>query len=446
MDSPAIKVEGLSKRYRIGARLRQRNFREALTDAALAPLRRLKSFGRSSHREEDSIWALRQVSFEVRQGEVLGIIGPNGAGKTTLLKLLSRITDPTEGRAVLNGRVGSLLEVGTGFHSELTGWENIYLSGAILGMRKAEIDARFDQIVAFSGIEPFIDTPVKRYSHGMRVRLGFAVAAHLEPEILLVDEVLAVGDAAFKRKSLGKMGELQKGGRTVIFVSHNMASIKNLCTSCIALDKGRIMASGDVADTVQRYLQAFEPVGDAGSGGGFSFEVPRPEPAPEAYITRVELLDEDRAVARRLETRACFRARIHFRSEVASGRFSLRLSLQTLDGAPLILYDMEQTGGFHLACDPGDHFADVVMPELPLAAGHYVIGAAISVPHIRLLHNAERTGEIEVSARDAYGTGSPLSSQRCFVAVEHFWQVPDDDEGLREMGYGPKGSAGPADR
>ncbi len=433
MDSPAIKVEGLSKRYRIGARLRQRNFREALTDAALAPLRRLKSFGRSSHREEDSIWALRQVSFEVQPGEVLGIIGPNGAGKTTLLKILSRITEPTEGRAVLNGRVGSLLEVGTGFHSELTGRENIYLSAAILGMRKAEIDARFDQIVAFSGVEPFIDTPVKRYSSGMRVRLGFAVAAHLEPEILLVDEVLAVGDAAFKRKSLGKMGELQKGGRTVIFVSHNMASIKKLCTSCIALDKGRIVASGDVADTVEHYLQAVERVGDAGSGGGFSFEVPRPEPVPAAYITRIELLDEGGSPARRLETCGYFRARIHFHCPRA-GRFAVLLSLQTLDGVPLIAYTTERTGGFHLSCGPGDHYVEVVVPELPLTEGTYVLGAGTSVPHVRWLHRAERVGEVRVAARDVYGSGQPLSQRECVVAVGHEWRIAEDDAGLERVG------------
>ncbi len=430
--APAIQVNALSKRYRIGARVRTRNFREALTDAALAPLRRLRSFGRSSHRERDAIWALRDVSFEVQEGEVLGIIGRNGAGKTTLLKILSRITDPTEGRAELAGRVASLLEVGTGFHPELTGRENIYLSGAILGMRKAEIDARFDEIVDFSGIEEFIDTPVKRYSSGMRVRLGFAVSAHLEPEILLVDEILAVGDAAFRRKSLGKMGDLSRAGRTVLFVSHNMASIRHLCTSCIALDGGRIMAAGDADEVVRRYLDAVQEGVETPGASGFSFDLRRPEPAPEAYVTRIELLDADGDLATRLETGGYFRARIHFHCCTA-GRFSIRLSLDTLGGASLVAYTMERTGGFHVSCRPGDHYVDVIIPALPLAAGRYAIGAHTTIPRVRPLHKADRIGQIEVTARDVYGTGIPVSSDLCVLALPHVWHVPEGDDGIEAL-------------
>jgi len=255
MSEIIIQVENLGKRYRIGQGVRANytTLRDRISDAFTAPFRRLSS---TVHRpsSNDYIWALKEVSFEVKRGEVVGIIGRNGAGKSTLLKILSRITEPTEGRAIMQGRVGSLLEVGTGFHPELTGRENIYLNGAILGMKKAEIDRKFDEIVAFAEIEKFIDTPVKHYSSGMYVRLAFAVAAHLEPEILLVDEVLAVGDLAFQKKCLGKMGDIAKKGRTVLFVSHNMAAIERLCDRCILLQEGRIAKSGMVADVVQSYV------------------------------------------------------------------------------------------------------------------------------------------------------------------------------------------------
>src|SRR5437773_366672 len=227
----AIRCQGLGKQYRLGPRQRYRALRDALPALALAPFRGLRSaigFGRPTA-QGATLWALRDVSFEVSAGEIVGIIGANGAGKSTLLKILSRITEPTEGEAEIHGRVGSLLEVGTGFHPELTGRDNTYLNGAILGMRKTEIDGKFAEIVAFAEIEKFIDTPVKHYSSGMYVRLAFAVAAHLEAEILVVDEVLAVGDAAFQKKCLGKMGDVAHEGRTVLFVSHNMNAVKSLC-------------------------------------------------------------------------------------------------------------------------------------------------------------------------------------------------------------------------
>ncbi len=213
----------------------------------------------ASRGDDPELWALRDVSLQVQRGEAVALIGPNGAGKSTLLKLLSRITLPTEGRIVMHGRVATLLEVGTGFHPELSGRENIFVNGAILGMRRREIDARFDEIVEFSGIERFIDTPVKRYSSGMYVRLAFAVAAHLEPEILLIDEVLAVGDAEFQRKCLGKMQEVSEGGRTVVFVSHNMAAVQRLCSRAFVIDKGRLAMQGSVTDAVAAYLDTTGP-------------------------------------------------------------------------------------------------------------------------------------------------------------------------------------------
>lgn len=257
MTDIAIRVENLGKRYSIGGpKEPYKTIRETLLDVANAPVNLVKSAvgGHSGSAPEEMIWALKDVSFEVKQGEVIGIIGPNGAGKSTLLKILTRITEPTEGFAEIHGRVGSLLEVGTGFHPELTGRENIYLNGAILGMRKTEIQRNFDEIVDFSGVEKFIDTPVKRYSSGMQVRLAFAVAAHLEPEILLVDEVLAVGDAEFQKKCLGKMGDVAQEGRTVLFVSHNLQAVAKLCRRCVLLRFGEIHRDGSSAQVVTEYL------------------------------------------------------------------------------------------------------------------------------------------------------------------------------------------------
>jgi lipopolysaccharide transport system ATP-binding protein len=259
MSETIIKVENLSKQYRIGAKERYKTFRETLVDAAKAPFRRISGLNpkpQIRNRQSETIWALRDVSFEVNQGEVVGIIGRNGAGKTTLLKILSKITEPTEGRVELRGRVGSLLEVGTGFHPELTGHENVYLYGAILGMDRWEVTRKFDEIIAFAELEKFVDTPVKRYSSGMYMRLAFAVAAHLEPEILLVDEVLAVGDAAFQKKCMGKMGDVSKEGRTVLFISHNMGAVGALCGNAIWLDRGQIAGHGDVNSVINRYLNA----------------------------------------------------------------------------------------------------------------------------------------------------------------------------------------------
>ena len=252
MSEISIKVENISKMYNIGlAQQRHDTLRDQIVDLISAPFRRS-----GKDREEGIFWALRDVSFEVMRGEVLGIIGRNGAGKSTLLKLLSRITEPTSGRAVINGRVGSLLEVGTGFHPELTGRENVFLNGAILGMHRTEITRKFDEIVAFAEIDQFLDTPVKRYSSGMYVRLAFAVAAHLEPEILLVDEVLAVGDVEFQKKCLGKMDDVAKLGRTVLFVSHNMNAIQRLCSQTIFVDKGVLVEKGLTRDVVSGYISS----------------------------------------------------------------------------------------------------------------------------------------------------------------------------------------------
>jgi lipopolysaccharide transport system ATP-binding protein len=294
MNNLAIQVEGLSKQYRIGERkARYHSLRETLTNSVTAAQRRLVSiFQGSAGQTSDSdntIWALNDVSFNVERGEVIGIIGRNGAGKSTLLKILSRITEPTTGFAEIRGRVGSLLEVGTGFHPELTGTENIYLNGAILGMRKAEIERKFDEIVSFAEVDKFIDTPVKHYSSGMHLRLAFAVAAYLEPEILIVDEVLAVGDANFQRKCLDKMQDVGQQGRTVLLVSHNMSAITRMCPRAILLSEGRVIKEGPATEVVSGYLSS-------GLAATATREWPDPTTAPGGKVARlraVRVRDDD---------------------------------------------------------------------------------------------------------------------------------------------------------
>ena len=333
MSDWAIKVEDLGKLYRIGERKPYFRLTEAIETVATAPLRGIRramtdrktraSGGDEStstatadpanrvdvqfHHEDEKFWALRGVSFEVAQGEVLGIIGRNGAGKSTLLKLIARITEPTEGCIRMRGRVASLLEVGTGFHPELTGRENVFLNGTILGMTHREVKAKFDEIVAFSGVETFLDTPVKRYSSGMRVRLAFAVAAHLEPEVLIIDEVLAVGDAEFQTKCLGKMDDVAKSGRTVLFVSHNMGAVQRLCRRAIMLREGRVTAEGDSGPIVQQYLSSGE------HDDGSSFIRQHADPVKAAEITRVNLTDEDDTPLSSYPTGSTVKLRMEFR-------------------------------------------------------------------------------------------------------------------------------------
>jgi len=255
MSRVAIRGVGLGKRYAIGERARYLALRDILANAIKAPTRLLKSNRQNGKHRREQLWALDDVSFEVQEGEVVGLIGRNGAGKTTLLKILSRVTRPTTGFAEVHGRMGTLLEVGTGFHPELTGRENVFLSGAILGMSHREMNSKFDEMVAFAEVEKFIDTPLKHYSTGMQMRLAFAVAAHLEPEILLVDEVLAVGDASFQKKCLGKMGDVSRQGRTIIFVSHNMTALRSLCTRVLWLNGGKVIETGAAGEVIDHYLQ-----------------------------------------------------------------------------------------------------------------------------------------------------------------------------------------------
>jgi lipopolysaccharide transport system ATP-binding protein len=364
-----LRVEHLHKRYRIGEREPYKALRDVLTDTAKAPLRLLRGKRRTRVEPTDRIWALDDVSFDVHEGEVLGLIGRNGAGKSTLLKVLSRITDPTEGQVTLRGRVGSLLEVGTGFHPELTGRENIFLNGTILGMRRAEIVRRFDEIVAFSGVERFLDTPVKRYSSGMQVRLAFAVAAHLEPEILLVDEVLAVGDAEFQEKCLGKMRDVTREGRTVVFVSHNLAAVRGLCTRALLLEQGRLLFDGDTDEAVERYLgraggrHAAVIEGDALEGRIAKSKVYGETPL--FRCTRIAVLDETGAPSVSFRSDEDVTVAIDF--TVLRAVPSLRLLVTLTDANQAVVLrtenvdDAELDGPLRL--EPGDYRSSVVLPR-----------------------------------------------------------------------------------
>jgi lipopolysaccharide transport system ATP-binding protein len=364
---PTIRVESLGKCYRVDRGSRRsgyRTLRESLVEAASAPLRRWRA-GAAAGRGEP-FWALDDVSFEVRPGEVMGVIGRNGAGKSTLLKILSRITKPTTGTVQLRGRVGSLLEVGTGFHPELTGRENIYLSGAILGMSRAEIARKFDRIVAFAEVERFLDTPVKRYSSGMYVRLAFAVAANMETEILLVDEVLAVGDAAFQKKCLGKMGDVAREGRTVLFVSHNLGAMTGLCETGTWLDGGRLKATGDIRSIVNRYvsdtvdrsadvmdLREARREGDFGTMG---------------RIATVEVVS---GLPLRHGEPAVFRISLEARAEIEG--VSVGLGFSTPEGTRLLTYDSDYGAERHGSAKGRLVQVLLEVDRLPLSPGLYTL-------------------------------------------------------------------------
>jgi lipopolysaccharide transport system ATP-binding protein len=370
MKDIAIHVNGLGKQYHIGAeKAKYRTLRSTLTQAFTSPFRRairlLQGHASAAGDLDETMWALRDVSFDVRAGEVVGIIGRNGAGKSTLLKILSRITEPTEGFAEIRGRIGSLLEVGTGFNQELTGRENVYLNGAILGMKRREIDRKFDQIVDFAEVGKFVDTPVKHYSSGMYVRLAFAVAAHMDPEILVVDEVLSVGDAEFQQKCLGKMKEAAGGGRTVLFVSHNMTAVAQLCERAILLDEGRIVKAGEPRDVIGHYLSA----GVASTGEWQAGE----ESTADARIERVRV-KVDGTPTPSVPFDQPFTVELLYRIHRPMRRFLIWLNLEADDGTLLWQsWDIDSTRWGPRVREPGLYRSSCRVPASLLRPGHYVL-------------------------------------------------------------------------
>lgn len=423
MGDKALTVEGLSKAYRVGSKDEQcETLYDAIKGWAKAPVanfRKIRDLQRfDSYDRPDVFWALKDISFELEKGEVLGVIGRNGAGKSTLLKVLCRITEPTRGQAEVCGRVGSLLEVGTGFHPDLTGRENVYLNGAILGMRKGEIDRKFDEIVDFAGVETFIDTPVKRYSSGMRMRLAFSVAAHLEPEILIIDEVLAVGDAEFQKKCLGKMKHVAGHGRTVLFVSHNMGAVSALCSKALVLDQGEIRFEGSATDGIAHYLRkvgenAAIPVGEREDRSG----------TQELKMTSVRFLNgagestdtigagDDLAIEIGYELSAPEIKNIHFQVNFVDSFGSILFTCftKTLNtNFPLI------KAGAKVRCS---------IPNLPLAPGNYTITLICKEAKAKLIDCVEAAAGFVVTSGDFFGSGRVTPADCGSFMVKHRWEL-----------------------
>ena len=419
-----IRAEGLGKRYIIGHQAQREPYvalRDVIAQAARNVFTKAGSpFGSRglSGTTTEEFWALKNVSFEVRRGEVMGIIGRNGAGKRTLLKVLSRIAEPTEGRVTIKGRVSSLLEVGTGFHPELSGRENIYLNGAILGMTRSEIKRKFDEIVDFAEIEKFLDTPVKRYSSGMYVRLAFAVAAHLEPEILIVDEVLAVGDAEFQKKCLGKMSEVAGGGRTVLFVSHNMDAVRRLCVSGLLLSSGVVEFAGKTEECIERYVSQL-----ANLEASHTIEFAKQSPK-RPHLLRIEMFDAQNGPLPRPTTWGFVRFRIHFHSPSQVKNASIVLYISTMSGVLLTMCSTTPDSGISLEYRPGDNYVDCDISQLMLSAGSFIVGAGLFVPNIEWFDNQPLAAAFEVQGRDIFDSGLAPSANRYLIPMPHAWRLP----------------------
>jgi homopolymeric O-antigen transport system ATP-binding protein len=452
MSEIAVRVENLSKLYKIGAR---QNRHDTLRDHLVYSVASL--FSRNGHDptgsaqqavsggpsssfssqpvgssgqtsavdgRSDIIWALKDVSFEIKHGDAVGFVGRNGAGKSTLLKILSRITEPTTGRAEIYGRVGSLLEVGTGFHPELTGRENVFLNGAILGMRKAEIERKFDEIVAFSEIETFIDTPVKRYSSGMRVRLAFSVAAHLEPEILIVDEVLAVGDTEFQKKCLGKMDDVTKEGRTVLFVSHNLAALRRLCNQGLLLDRGQATCYDSVDNCVARYDQMMVNGSAVMSAPHVLYESRSGNKNSQFEIKRLEILDCEGKPKNRIFTWDSFVIRVIYEAQRGVvGKGAVVIVITTPDGTPLLYLSNQPDCAVSMDIEIGQNVVDCSIKRVPLSAGEYHIRVGLVIPHLEWLLKLETLGRFEIGPRDVFNSGLSPTSARALLAIPHDWRV-----------------------
>lgn len=405
-----VEIRGLSKRYALGSPQGSQMLRERLIEMVKRP------FGRA--KEGNSIWALRDVSLDINEGEVVGIIGRNGAGKSTLLKVMSRITYPTSGNIKVRGRVASLLEVGTGFHDELTGRENIYLNGSILGMRKREVDQRFDAIVEFSGVRQFLDTPIKRYSSGMRLRLGFAVAAHLEPDVLIVDEVLAVGDAAFQKKCITAMEGLRNSGRTVLFVSHNLAAVENLCSRGVWIDGGKIRMDGEAGKVIEAYMSGF--AGESTGGADLAQSEGRLGHGEIRY-TKVEYLSQDGTPCNLTRSGDDFTIRFHYHAKQAVRHPSFGFFLYTGMGT-LVTETSHGLHGVDIAeVKPGDGYIDVAIDGCNLLPAEYNLSLWITDLDGKYIYDGDARAALEVEPANIFKSGRTPSSRMGIAFFSQRW-------------------------
>jgi lipopolysaccharide transport system ATP-binding protein len=417
---PIIEFRNLSKEYSLGGPVRhQETFRELLMRAVKRP------WGRRADAAARSFWALRDVSFDVNAGEVIGVVGRNGAGKSTLLKILSRITDPSEGSIHIRGRLASLLEVGTGFHPELTGRENIFLNGAILGMRRSEIVSSFDEIVAFSEVEQFLDTPVKRYSSGMYVRLAFSVAAHLNPEILIVDEVLAVGDVSFQKKCLGKMGEVSRSGRTVLFVSHNMAAIENLCSRVVVLHGGKLDFDGTAKGGIQHYLNSLSSRSGRGSMIDLG-QVGTRKSVVAPLLKRMEFsTEDDHALGEGVPVGAALKVKVHFELPTPTDAYNVGLGFDNTYGQRIFTAHSIFQPDRSIATRVGPQVYVCEIPSFTLIPGEYSVKVWLDLKRGQA-DTVDDAAKITVLEADYYGTGK-VPWNGAFV-LPHRWYLEDSAE------------------
>lgn len=417
MSNLALQVSRLSKRYRIGEYSSDTQLREVIANA-------LARLARRDRVEDKVVWAVNDISFEVQEGEVLGIVGRNGAGKSTLLKLLSRITHPTSGRMRVRGRVASLLEVGTGFHEELTGRENIFLNGSILGMKKREIERRLEEIVEFSGVGQFIDTPIKRYSSGMRLRLGFAVAAHLSPDILLVDEVLAVGDADFQKKCLDAMDGLRTSGRTVVFVSHNMAAVESLCSRCLWIDAGKLRADGAVRSVVADYMRTFAR---SSSGTVDLGNIESRTGNGEGRFTHLAFLNESKETTNYIRSGDKLTLRLHYRANQELRDLVVGINIHNEYGTLLAASNNWATGDDIPLVKPGEGYADFEIDCLYLLPGRFYL--SLWLGKWDNLHDVLKNCiAFDVEPADCYGSGRGIDRSFGLMFLPSRWKsVPPQD-------------------
>jgi lipopolysaccharide transport system ATP-binding protein len=419
---PIIRIEDIGKMYNIGTKgTRHDTLGEVIVHTLKSPLRKLKELQGVAHSNDGKFWALKNVSFDVEKGDVVGIVGRNGAGKSTLLKILSNITKPTEGRVVINGRISSLLEVGTGFHPDLTGRENIYLNGAILGMKQAEITRKFDEIVEFAEIEKFLDTPVKRYSSGMYVRLAFAVAAHLEPEILIVDEVLAVGDVQFQKKCMGKMEDVSKGGRTILFVSHNMGALRNLCKKGVLLEGGLCKMIGTSNEVVDHYLSS-------NSSNDTSNQIKfrkrhRPGLPTRLQITNVVIENKKLNCVNEAETLDELVIKIDYEVLTKIDSFCAEWKFKDLYGTNLSYSSSSPLGDIVFYPEDNERYGQIQchIPKIPLSIGEYALDVALFKPNVVLMDHIEDACRLIIKTSDPMKTGFQYKRENAPFFIECEW-------------------------